>query len=120
MGTGLESETHIFWIEDKVFEDQIPRPFSLNSTGKKEIKHGQGCRCGLCSQQFEEHDLFIHHIQPKAHGGLDRKENLVALCEPCHRITDVLALNESVYFGTEEYLERVVFLQPQAKPSDSY
>lgn len=71
---------------------------------RQEIKHQQGCKCGYCHQQYDEHDLYIHHKIPvsfhkKGEGEhANRVDNLVAVCSECHSFLDHKALHEKVYF----------------------
>jgi 5-methylcytosine-specific restriction endonuclease McrA len=37
--------------------------------------------CGICGASERIH---MHHIVPRSNGGEDGRENLVALCQPCH------------------------------------
>jgi hypothetical protein len=39
-------------------------------------------RCAVCSTSY---DLHLHHRVPIWHGGSPSAENLLLLCEPCHR-----------------------------------
>ena len=39
-------------------------------------------RCQRCGGQKK---LHVHHLRPKRAGGLDKEENLLSLCHPCHR-----------------------------------
>lgn len=70
---------------------------------KLEIKHSQGCRCALCNRKFKINQLQIHHIQPVVHfyqgeeEQAARRENLTAVCRPCHRQLDYYALEKSIY-----------------------
>lgn len=42
-------------------------------------------RCQYCGEKFAAKDLTLDHVLPKAQGGRDTWENLVACCEPCNR-----------------------------------
>lgn len=81
------------------------RRVSLSPEIRSRVKHEQGCRCFICKEQFEEHDLYIHHIQPVAHHRkgqgeyANRRENLVALCKPDHEWADSMALERGVYLN---------------------
>jgi len=39
-------------------------------------------RCQLCGRRT---NLEVHHQQSRAHGGKDQIENLITLCDSCHR-----------------------------------
>jgi len=47
------------------------------------IKARDGYRCELCGSQ---EDLHVHHIIPRSEGGDNSPDNLVTLCEECHRM----------------------------------
>lgn len=70
---------------------------------RQQVKHEQGCKCGYCHQQYDEHSLYVHHIKPvsKHEKGEGEKancrHNLVAVCESCHKELDYLALNKDIY-----------------------
>ena len=53
---------------------QSERAFAYNRAGK---------RCEACESR---HDLTVHHIRQRAHGGGDEAENLAILCERCHKL----------------------------------
>ena len=40
--------------------------------------------CQRCHKKFPINKLNVHHIKPLCHNGLDVKNNLETLCEPCH------------------------------------
>ena len=45
--------------------------------------HGEFIPCAVCGQE----SVDIHHIEPKGIGGrkgMDRIDNLIALCRKCH------------------------------------
>lgn len=72
---------------------------------RKQIKHEQGCKCGLCGELFKPKELNIHHIKPFSHHKKEelpqssKRENLVALCSPCHSFADELALEHDIYLS---------------------
>lgn len=80
---------------------RVPIPTEV----RKQIKHEQGCKCLLCQMPFNEHDLFIHHVQPVSHHPkgrgevANRRENLCALCSECHSYADHLAFEKNVYLN---------------------
>lgn len=90
---------------------------------RKQIKHEQGCRCGLCQAKFDEFDLFVHHIQPVAHHQKERgeeanrRENLIALCEPCHKYADKMAFEQNVYLNEIVDMREGVSYQPSDSPA---
>jgi 5-methylcytosine-specific restriction endonuclease McrA len=48
----------------------------------KRLFQRDGYRCQQCGA---DHKLSCHHVKPKHAGGLDDLDNLVTLCEVCHR-----------------------------------
>ena len=46
-------------------------------------RDGHRCRMKGCGQtRF----LSVHHLVPRERGGKNEEDNLVTLCEPCHRL----------------------------------
>lgn len=43
-------------------------------------------KCTKCKINFK--NLHVHHIIPKRKGGADCLENLITLCEKCHRVIE--------------------------------
>ena len=39
----------------------------------------------LCQHCGSRHNLQIHHQQHRSHSGTDAEENLITLCDRCHR-----------------------------------
>lgn len=85
--------------------DSKAKRVTLSVDTKKEIKHGQGCACGVCGQVLPEEKLEVHHIKPvcffkKGEGELaNQRSNLVALCHPCHEWADFMVLREGRYLN---------------------
>ncbi len=45
-------------------------------------------RCRICGRRPDEHvdiELNVHHIRPFGEGGVTHEENLITLCDTCHR-----------------------------------
>ena len=82
---------------------ETAKRLTIPSEIKFEIKHSQGCRCALCNKKLKINQLQIHHIQPVVHfyqgeeKKAARRENLTAVCRPCHRFLDKQALEEKLY-----------------------
>lgn len=47
-------------------------------------------QCQACRKRYSKKSgiLGLHHIIPRAEGGLDDDDNLVLLCAPCHDIIE--------------------------------
>jgi 5-methylcytosine-specific restriction endonuclease McrA len=52
---------------------------------RKNIYLRDGYRCQYCGVRFKAQALTLDHIIPKAQGGLDTWENLVACCSSCNK-----------------------------------
>jgi len=67
--------------------------------------------CQKCKKPLEDLKknnikLQVHHIKPKSRGGTDVPENLVTLCEHCHKqVHEYLKKNKTVRFKIKEYKE---------------
>lgn len=70
---------------------------------KDQIKHEQNCTCALCFKPKPFKKLRIHHIKPVVHHKPDeghiaaKRENLAAVCDPCHAYLDAMALEKRIY-----------------------
>ncbi len=43
-------------------------------------------RCEICNRKGSKHNILTtHHIRPKAFGGENKEDNLMCVCEECHR-----------------------------------
>lgn len=57
-----------------------------NSGRKLEVLGRQDYRCAHCRLLFEpDSEIHYHHLKPRAAGGMDGADNLVALHSHCHR-----------------------------------
>ena len=54
------------------------------SNYRPEILERDNFTCQSCSKLKPTKDLEVHHVIPKAKGGLDIPTNLITLCIPCH------------------------------------
>jgi len=48
-------------------------------------------RCRICGRSPDNHvdiELHVHHIRPSCIGGLTHEENLITLCDTCHKGLD--------------------------------
>ena len=64
--------------------------FRRAPTPKKrmEILKRDNYRCRICGRRPDEHvdiELNVHHIRPFGEGGVTHEENLITLCDTCHR-----------------------------------
>lgn len=63
---------------------------------REQVLERDGYECRFCGMSDEEHNekcgrsLDVHHVIPRADGGEDRTDNLVALCLSCHRTLENL------------------------------
>ena len=66
----------------------------------------QRCKKSLKDLKKNNIQLQVHHIKPKSQGGTDVPENLVTLCENCHKqVHEYLKKNKAVKFKIKEYKE---------------
>ena len=62
---------------------------------RRNIYLRDGYTCQYCGIQFSAKDLTLDHVNPRALGGQNRWENLVACCGPCNRKKDDQTLEEA-------------------------
>jgi len=62
----------------------------------KLCKDRDNCACQRCFNYFPYEKLRAHHIFFRADGGEDVLENLITLCNPCHKKTHWEAKKQSV------------------------
>lgn len=60
-------------------------PIRMQVTSRKNIFLRDGHRCQYCGKRFEPQRLTLDHIIPRAHGGPNTWDNLVACCEADNR-----------------------------------
>jgi len=55
---------------------------------KDKLRKRDGYTCRLCLTHANDldHQLQVHHIRPVEIGGRDRFNNLITLCNLCHRV----------------------------------
>lgn len=76
------------------------RTIDRRGTGKfsqelsKAIRERDGWQCYICGR---ETNLHVHHIIPRAEGGLDIPENLVTLCGGCHRSIEAGDVENAIF-----------------------
>jgi len=63
-----------------------PRRF-VDPAFKDKIRRRDEYRCRIClKKSFELNSkLQVHHIRPVSIGGRDRENNLITLCDKCHK-----------------------------------
>ncbi len=49
------------------------------------VLHRDGHTCQICKGKSKDKILNVHHIKPRSNGGADRPDNLITLCETCHK-----------------------------------
>ncbi len=64
--------------------------FKKAPTKKKrmEIIKRDKYRCRICGRRPDEHvdiELHVHHIRPFGEGGVTHEDNLITLCDTCHK-----------------------------------
>jgi len=51
---------------------------------RKQVLERDGWRCQLCGSMKS---LQVHHKRLRSHSGSDIEDNLITLCDRCHRLT---------------------------------
>ncbi len=49
------------------------------------VFYRDGHTCQSCNGKSKDKVLNVHHITPKANGGTNKPDNLITLCESCHK-----------------------------------
>lgn len=49
------------------------------------VLHRDSHTCQACNGKSKDKILNVHHIVPRSQGGTDRPDNLITLCESCHK-----------------------------------
>ncbi len=49
------------------------------------VLHRDGHTCQICKGKSKDKILNVHHIKSRSNGGTDRPDNLITLCETCHK-----------------------------------
>jgi HNH endonuclease len=61
-------------------------PIQMQMMSRKNLYMRDGYRCMYCGDKFQEKDLTLDHVIPKAQGGKNVWHNLVACCVKCNRM----------------------------------
>lgn len=61
---------------------------------RKRIYVRDNFHCGYCGDKFQERELTLDHIKPKARGGKNEPENLVTCCFRCNQRKKDMLLSE--------------------------
>lgn len=72
---------------------------NINAAVRNAVLKRDDHRCRKCSRPCP---LDAHHITPRAKGGGDTHDNLVALCQPCH--TEWHMVEQAYNLSFEEWL----------------
>lgn len=76
---------------------------SITAAVKKAVWARDGGRCVLCGRAGNP---WCHYIS-RAQGGLGRPENIVTLCDPCHRRLDQSADRAALKAALANYLSSI-------------
>ena len=52
---------------------------------RRSIKEHFDCTCVYCGTTYDIHELTLDHVRPKAYGGPDTTNNVVACCKACNQ-----------------------------------
>ena len=87
-----------YWLEDvaidiraltdgyKPYRWKYQESNRLDENIRKAVILRDGCKCMECGRTDTR--LEVHHIKPKRLNGSNTMDNLITLCEGCHRITE--------------------------------
>ena len=87
-----------YWLEDvaidiraltdgyKPYRWKYQKSNRLDENIRKAVILRDGCKCMECGRTDTR--LEVHHIKPKRLNGSNTMDNLITLCEGCHRITE--------------------------------
>jgi len=68
----------------------------------------QHCKKSLEDLKKNNIKLQVHHIKPRSQGGTNVPDNLITLCEHCHKqVHEYLKKNKTVKFKIKEYKENI-------------
>ena len=75
--------TRIAELRSRLEHDARQRASKVTPGLRKLLLESRGCKCEKCGAG--DIQLHVHHKRHREHGGTNAPENLVLLCEPCHR-----------------------------------
>jgi hypothetical protein len=52
---------------------------------REQARADQKSRCKYCHEPLTARSATADHVRPRARNGSDRRENIVAACEPCNK-----------------------------------
>lgn len=52
---------------------------------RRSIKEHFDCTCVYCGKSYDINDITLDHVRPRAHGGSDTTNNVVACCLECNQ-----------------------------------
>ena len=61
---------------------------------REEARVEQHSQCEYCYEPMTYRTATADHVKPRKDSGLDRKENLVAACEPCNKAKGHMSVNQ--------------------------
>lgn len=81
---------------------------TLNQAQKQRVKEKYNFTCPICGRREPRIQLEIHHIIKKEHSGPDDEENLIPLCQKCHKLVHK-AESRKIYmgYGCANYLKKI-------------
>lgn len=75
----------------------VPQRRGRRSRNIRELLYGkQAGYCNLCRTHFEQRNLTLDHIVPRAHGGVPDDDNLQLLCAFCNSIKGTDTMTEAI------------------------
>ncbi|WP_423930410.1 HNH endonuclease family protein [Candidatus Palauibacter sp.] len=85
------------FFRERMTESIGPKPKDSRRTAdgatRDAIFQRQDGRCPVCCERLDPRQFEVHHIEPHAHGGETKPENLAAVHSTCHPKTDEAVQN---------------------------
>lgn len=61
---------------------------------REQARIDQKSRCKYCQERITARTATADHVKPRSKHGSDRKENIVAACEPCNKAKGSMSVGE--------------------------
>lgn len=61
---------------------------------REQARIEQKSRCKYCQERLSARSATADHVKPRSKQGSDRRENIVAACEPCNKAKGSMSVGE--------------------------
>ncbi|NTF17355.1 HNH endonuclease [Agrobacterium rubi] len=61
---------------------------------REQARIEQKSRCKYCHERLTARTATADHVKPRSNHGLDRRDNIVAACEPCNKAKGSMSVAE--------------------------